>query len=467
MSGGSPAGESGGQSAAASGSSGPSADESDGRSAAAGDEDSTSDDERARPTRRWRGVTGIALFVGAVGVLTARPLVLLTGVVGAAFAAYSHLTGTPSPDLAIERSLDVESPDHGEEVTVYVRIRNRSGFLPDCRIVDGVPPMLEVVSGTPRHAAVLWPGRETTFSYAVRADYGIHQFDPATVIARDAAGAREVETTVGTDRPLDLECTDDVPEVPLREETSAHTGRLVTDRGGSGIEFFQTRTYRRGDPMRRIDWRRFAKTNELTTVEFREERTASVVLCIDADAGAYRARTDEAPNAVAYGVAGAEQLLNALAETRNFVGVAALGRELCWRKPGSGRDHEDALRETLAGHPTLSTDPPREGTDTWVDDDQRAELRRRLDADAQVLLFSPLADDEIVSTAAGLEADGTAVTVVSPDVTARESAGARLAAVERRHRIRQLRQSGVPVVDWDPEEPLGTELLRSQERMSA
>ncbi|MFC4357944.1 DUF58 domain-containing protein [Halobium salinum] len=415
-----------------------------------------------RTTRRWRGVVGIALFVGAVGVLAARPLLLLLGVVGSAFAAYPHLTGTPAVDLSLERSLGSRSPEQGDAVEVTVRVVNEGSTLADLRIVDGVPPMLAVQSGSPRHGAVLRPGDATEWSYTVGADYGRHQFDPATVVARDVAGAREVETTVAAE--TELAVTDSVPEVPLRQQTAGHAGRVVTDRGGSGIEFHQTREYQHGDPMSRIDWRRFARTNTLTTIEFREERTAAVVLCVDADASAYRARRDDEPNAVAYSVAGAEQLLTSLGDARTFVGLAALGREFAWVDPGSGREHRDRLRTTLATHPALRTVPPTDPDASWVDTDQRAALRRRLGPSNQLFLFSPLTDDGVVTTALELEAEGTRVTVVSPNVTSRETAGGRLATVERDGRMRRLRESGVPVVDWDPTDPLGTELLRQQER---
>jgi uncharacterized protein (DUF58 family) len=417
-----------------------------------------------RSTRRWRGIVGIALFVGAVGVLAARPLLLLLGAVGGAFAAYPHLTGTPAVDLTLDRRLGSDSPDQGDAVEVTVRVRNQGSTLTDLRIVDGVPPMLAVESGSPRHGAVLRPGEATEWSYTVGADYGRHRFEAATVVARDAAGAREVETTVGGDDETELTITESVPKVPLRQQTAGHAGRVVTDRGGAGIEFHQTREYQHGDPMSRIDWRRFARTNQLTTVEFREERTAAVVLCIDADASAYRARSGSAPNAVAYSLAGAEQLLGSLADGRTFVGLAALGRELVWIEPGSGREHRDGIRQTLATHSTLRTTPPADTEASWVDEEQRAALRSRLGPSSQLLLFSPLADDDVVRTALELEAVGTRVTVLSPNVTTNETIGGRLATVEREARVRHLRESGVPVVDWNPEDALGSELLRQQER---
>jgi uncharacterized protein (DUF58 family) len=418
-----------------------------------------------RRTRRWRGVVAVALFAGAVGLLFKRPSILLLSVVGVAYAAYPQVPTAPSVSLALDRELDTDGPTDGEDVTVTVTVRNTgSGTLADLRIVDGVPPMLAVSDGTPRHAATLRAGATTSFSYTVTATQGTHRFEPATVIARDVSGGTEVETEVAAETTI--ECVAEVPEVPLRQQTRQHVGRLVTDEGGSGVEFHRTREYQRGDDMSRVDWRRFARTGELTTTEFREERAASVVLCLDVRESAFRAAGDE-PHAVAYELAAAEQLLSALAETTDAVGLAAIGgEEACWLPPGTGRDHVLRANQLLATHPSLSPYPPDESSADTDADEGLTELRRRLGPDTQVVLLSPLLDAGAVSVAMGLEASGSAVTVVSPDVTTDETPGGRLARVERANRATTLREGGIRVVDWDPEQPLGTTLVHAEERWS-
>lgn len=419
-----------------------------------------------RRTRRWRGVIAVALSAGAVGLVFARPLVLLLSVVGVAYAAYPRVTSPPSVSLALDRSVTPEQPAPETDAEVAVTLRNEgTDTLADLRVVDGVPSLLGVSAGTPRHAATLRPGESTTFSYAVAAQQGTHHFESATVIARDVAGATEVETTVSTDTTID--CTAAVPDVPLRQQTLPFVGRIPTADGGSGVEFHRTREYQSGDPLGRIDWRRYARTGELATTEFRRERAAAVVLCVDAREPAYRAAGGDAPHAVAHALPAAEQLVAALADTSDAVGLASLGdAEQCWVPPAGGRDHRVRIRRTLAAHPSLAATPPAEpASDTW--DDQLDALRGHLPSRAQLLLISPLHDAFPVTAAQTLEAQGHAVTVLSPGVTAEGTVGTRLADAERRNRIYSLRESGVRVVDWEPTEPLGAELIRAGERWSA
>jgi uncharacterized protein (DUF58 family) len=415
-----------------------------------------------RQTGRWRGIVAVALFLVAVGVLTDRPAVLLLGVVGAGFAAYPHLVGPPTVDLELERRVADDRPARGEPVEVTTSLTNvGSSTLLDVRIIDGVPPMLRVVSGGPRHAAVLRPGETATFSYTVGADRGHHQFEPATVLVRDVTGAHEVETTVAAGTELDVADAD--LSVPLRRQTAGFAGRLVTDEGGSGIEFHAVREYRPGDPMGRIDSKRWARTGELTTIDFREERRTSVLLLVDAREPAYRSAEDDEPNAVAHSLAGAEQLLASLSDTRNFVGLAAVGRALCWEAPGVGPDHYTRLRQLLRTHPTLSPRPPSDEETDSVDS-QREQLRTRIGTDTQVVVCSPLTDDWIVETIQTLEAMGHPTRVLSPDVTAAETLGERLAQFERTTRIDALRNAGIPVVDWPPARALSTVLAEAARR---
>lgn len=448
------------------------------------------DDRRAtvRRTRRWRGIVAVALAALAIGVLAKRPSLLLVSGVGVAFAAYPRVTDAPEPRLAVERRVTPESPDAGERVAVTTTLRNEGqSALFDCRVVDGVPPMLEVTGGSPRAATALRPGEEVAVTYDVEARQGRHRFRPTTVVARDASGTREVETTAV--ESTTLECSAGVPAVPLRGQSRHRSGHLVTDDGGSGTEFHRVREYEHGDSTSRVDWRRYARTGELTSLEFRAERLADVVVCVDARPAAYRAAGADEPHAVAYAVEAAERLLDALFDDGQRVGLAAFGRARCWLPPGSNRSHRDRLRRRLATDPAFDLQPPApevstrasgrvdggvadggaeagdadgDGGDREPLERQLATIRAHLTPRTQVLLLTPLCDDASTRVVQSLEAGGAAVTVVSPDVTAGETVGGKLAALEREARLSALRNAGVPTVDWDPDRRLGAALAAAE-----
>lgn len=416
-------------------------------------------------TNRWRGIVAFALFAGGVGLVAKRPSLLLLAVLGVGFATYPRLVPPPDePDLEIERTMTPERPAPSDRVTIEVTLRNTgTQWLFDLRFVDGVPSLLQVVDGTPRLATALPPGAEATVEYAIAAERGKHRFGPATVLCRDVAGAVEHTTTVSTSTVVD--CASPVPDAPVRGLTRRRPGPIGTDDGGSGIEFHRTREYRPGDPSNRVDWRRFARTGELSTIEFRAEQSVAVVLCIDVRVGD-TGRAGTTPSGVARCVAAADRLADALARDNHEVGLAAYGRHSCWLSPTSGIAHVARLRRLLETEPAFAT--PGEDAATVTGGDSRtaddgtprelAVLRERLGAGMQVMFLTPLVDDGAVRTVLSLERAGHPATVVSPDVTTTDTPGSRIASLERSIRIQSLRGTGVPVLDWRAPEGLGDAL---------
>lgn len=400
-------------------------------------------------TNRWRGVIAVALVAAGMGLLAENPALFLLGGVGVAFAAYPLLSPAPDPHLELERRLGAVSPRHGETVEVTTTVRN-AGSRPlfDVRFLDGVPDALSVTDGRARRGLVLLPGDEASVSYTVTARRGKHAFEPATAVVRDLSGATEVELDVDTESEID--CVADEGDVPLRDRTTTPAGRVLAEDGGTGVEFYRTREYRRGDPLNRVDWNRLARTGEATTVEYRRERAATVVVLVDAGAAAYRGRGGE-PHAVTLGVSAAEQVAVALLEGHNTVGLAGVGREPCWVAPAGGRDQRVLLRKTLATHVTFRSTPPAETTAVVG---QAERIRSRLGPTTQLVVVSPLADDDIVEAIRAFDAHGHATTVLTPVVTADRTVGQRLAEVERRNRASRLRSAGVTTIEWEPDTPL-------------
>ncbi len=419
-----------------------------------------------RQTRRWYGVTVVALLTLGLGVLTSQPGLLLASAFGVAFAGYGQLTTPPEMDVAVERSLSDADPDEGDEVTVTVTVRNDGDrAMVDLRLVDGVPPGLVVTEGTQRHGMALRPGEASTYSYVVTAHRGDHVFQPTTVIARDASGATERVTSVATETAVTCEPT--LPtttlEFPLRAQTSQHTGRFPADAGGPGVEFYATREYRPGDPLSRIDWNRTARTREFTTVEYRVERTVTVVLLVDARAEAYRASAPHERSAVERSVEAAREAYVSLTAEGHDVGVSALSPTDCWLSPGKGPDHRVRATKLFGTHPAVSPVPHTEETNIYA---SIQTLKSRLPGDAQVVLFSPLCDDLVVDSIVRLDAYGHLTTVVSPDPTTDDTAGHRVARARRSLRIADLRRRAIPVVDWDADEEFERAVAGSRRRWS-
>lgn len=399
-------------------------------------------------TNRWTGVTALAFAGIALGALTNSPAPLLVSAVGVGYGAFAVATSIDEIELATERTLNPEQPAPGDEVLVELTVTNVGDTtLPDLRLIDGDPNALDVVDGDTRIGTALRPGDEATIEYVVEARRGHHEFGPLSVVARDASGSNEHTTTVRA--PGELTCVPKLPAevaLPLRGQTTQQVGTVTTDAAGSGVEFHTVREYQAGDPLTRVDWKRRARTGELTTIDFRQERAATVVFVVDTRKEAY-VRSGAGMSAVDYSVDAVGAMARALVGDGHPVGVGSFAARWTWLPPGVGRDHIARLRDRLALGEAFSPDPEDE---EFLFGLSLRRVVKHLPDNAQVVFCSPLDDDEAVAAARQIEAYGHAVTVVSPDVaTGTEGVGGTVARLEREDRMRSLRRHGIRVVDWD------------------
>lgn len=426
-------------------------------------------EERRHQTGYWNGIGVVALLAVTAGLYAREPAVVLIGVVGTAFAGAAALTTAPRPSLSVSRTRSPERPQPGDTVTVTVSITNESdSALLDLRYVDGVPPGLSVVDGSPRIGTALGAGESTTVEYAVEAVRGRHEYDPGLAVTRDLFQSEERAFFVPAASAIDVDLpSTELSDAPiLRPLAGTFGSSFATDDSGEGTAFHSVRDYRRGDPLNRIDWNRRARTGDLATLEFQTEYAGSVLLLVDARRAAYVAPRRGAPHAVDRAVTACSAIVPTLLSAGNHVGIGAIGptaraeegamSESCWISPGAGRSHERAILDALSDHPQLSTTVPLGGVQ-WMS--QLRDVRRRLSADTQVLFVTPLTDDVSVEIPRRLEASGHAVTVLSPDATATETTSHRLARIARLIRRFDLQRAGIPVLDWPADEPIGRAMV--------
>lgn len=409
-------------------------------------------------TGRVRQLLVAVLLLSGFGVLFGYPGVVLLASVGIALAAAGQFSA-PTVSLTLSRTLEDTAPEPGDEVTVTVTVRNDSAeTLADCRFLDGVPPGLEVVEDSPRFSTSLRPGKTATFTYTVEAVDGTHAFEPAIAIASDYFGASERVETVHVDgQPTTLSCGFegelDTTEV-LGPQVTVQSGRLEADVSGAGLEFDTVREYRRGDPPSRINWNHHAKTGTLSTVDFREPHRPTVALVVDVRQAAYVATPGSNIPAPRHSARAATEVGAGLLSDVVPVGLVTVGTD-CWLPPRCGDTQEFELRDALAGTQAVPWTAPAESTslDTVVET-----LLSQLSANTQLIVFSPLTDDDSVSLCRRLAVSGHEVTVLSPDCTAPTTVERAYGHLRRWCRCSQLRRDGISVHDWHPEQSL-TEVL--------
>jgi uncharacterized protein (DUF58 family) len=414
----------------------------------------------------------VASTVGlvAAGVATGTPALLLAGLVPLAFVLQGAVSSLEDLDgrVRVERAVTPETPLPGQPVTVRLRVTNvGSAPIPDCRVADGVPSDLAVTAGDARAGAALRSGETLTATYTLTANRGRYAFGPARVRARNASGTVVAESAVAAAGDDEIDCRVAAEDVHLGRRSSAFTGPRPTDTGGSGVEFHATRDYRPGDPANHIDWRRYAKTGVLSTVEYREQRARRVAVVIDGRESAHVAPGTSLPTGATLSAYAATLAVGVLRGEGHPVGVGALGVEgpitgdrPAWVPPDASGfpAHAAAVCNAAAtgsGETVAAATALADGGGTETD-----RLLGRLARSAQVLLCTPAVDDAAAETVAAARLRGHEVTVLSPDVTG-SSIGGRIVRAERAIGLDRMRRLGATVVDWDRDEALPAALART------
>jgi len=463
----------------------------------------TTGDAETSADSHWEAGAVVAMLLAGLGFVLTNVTLVLAAIVPAALAVYGSLTRPPDLAVDVERTVADESPVPGEPVRVSLTVTN-VGERPiaELRAIDGVPDSLRVVAGSPRLCVSLKPGESASATYTFEALRGEHTFESVSLWARNVSG--EVERSVETDLETTVRCRDTVETTPTTAQTTPFQGRIETDASGAGLEFYATREYQSNDPLNRIDWNYWAQTGDPRTVEFRETRAGTVVVVLDDRRVSRQARDEFTPDAVTLGRHAAVRIANALLDETNTVGGALLNRRR-YERPGRGRDQRRRLREFFYQSPQSAESDSGSSSSLedvektffstkrfgWARSEGQSQsqsatvhrgsgipmgdgsggipidwLRDRLPGRAQVVFVSPLLDDAPRQFLRRLQADGVDVTVLSPNVTTKESPGGTATRIERHEQIRELRRRQCRVIDWEIDTPLSVALERAEHRWS-
>lgn len=395
-----------------------------------------------------------ALVVG--GLYTRDSLLLIAALPFLLYLIVGLLNSPAAPQLTISRTLDPIRAPAETPITVTLTLTNQGAVIAELELYDPLPDGLKLLDGQNQHRLTLPAGGTYRFSYTISASRGIHQFTGVEMItwshwgARSWHGFQPVASQFFAYMAPSRQMLRQVAIQPRR--TRIYSGNIPARVGGEGTDFFGVRPYRAGDALRRINWPSSARHQEsLFTNEFEQERVADVGLILDArQASNWVAQSsgllEESLTAAMY-------LTDAFISQGNRVALLIYGETVDYTLPGYGKIQREKILQSLSrARPGQS--------------EAFAELRglptQLFPAKSQIIFISPLLPDD-APVLRRLRALGYQILVVSPNPVTFAAAqlgekpgmdyAARLAHLERQLLLRQLRQAGIFVLDWDTADP--------------
>lgn len=409
---------------------------------------------------------GLALILAVVG-LTFRNLPVATLAVPPLFYSTALLLSylaLPNTAFQARRLVDRVRAAEDESIEVSVSLTSASGSPSMVFVHDDLPDGLSCTTGNVHYQGPL-PRAATSpvLQYTLEGSRGVYGLEGVHALVWSRFGL--AVTDVSVDAPIGLRIlpsSEKLGRIPIRpRRTRAFAGPIRSNLPGSGIDFYGCRTFAPGDDIRRINWRAYARTEELIVCDYEQERITDVSIILDARARAHASIGDLhtfelAARAIA-------SLATSLCQQGNNVGLLVYGDALRWVFPGVGRSQIDRIVDALS-----SAAP----ADKLAFEDLRQIPTRLFLPRSQLVLVSCRLDKEDIETLALLKARGYSVLFVSIDTIPLEVAAlpetenarlaARIAALQRSIYLGSLERYGVQVVDWNPTAPLAQAMERTR-----
>ncbi len=393
----------------------------------------------------------VAAWVLSLAVLTARPD-LFVAVLPLALVLATLAVRPSAPDYSVTHRISGDRVFEGDTVTVTVEV-TASTPVALLELYEPLAAGCLLASGSHRAVMTLRPGQTASWSYQISYPVrGVYDLGRLVVRVRDRWSLRWRER-----RHVDHKRVRVHPRSgplrglprPLRTQTSV--GDYVSRAFGEGIEPGDIRQFAPGDRIRQVNWRASLRLGTLYVTQQHRERNADVVLMLDtmAEVGTASVTTLDAA------VRAAASLATAYLARKDRVGLIVYGGVIDWVRPGSGRAHYERIADSLLRADVVFT---------YVTKDLKLVPPRVLPPHAFIVALTPLLDRRFNQAAVDLVGRGfdVLVLVVSPVELMRASLGAspidqlacRLWTLERRARLDELRRHGLPVIEWNPADPL-------------
>ena len=344
------------------------------------------------------------------------------------------------------------------QISVTVRIQNRSRFAKTIEIRDRVPEVMRIKEGANYALMELGPRRETLLEYTLECPLrGFYSLGPVCVRIQDAFGLFHKEKEIHVyDDFLIFPKMEDLKDTFVKSRVpKIFTGAVQIRNPGPGTEFYSLRQYVEGDTFRAINWNAYAKSGELMDNERERDAVSDIILIIDGRSVAETGPVSR--NSLVNATRAAASLAKYFLSRRDSVGLVVYGDEIVSVDRDTGKKQLYVLLTKLAGAQARGKTPLQIVTNR---------LLPHINRGSPIILLSCLEDDPtIVNALRDFRAREFDVTVLSPssidfefDARRIDRTGYEVLKTERNVLINELRSLGVFVCDWEPDMLLSTAL---------
>lgn len=379
--------------------------------------------------------------------LLQRGLVILTLPMLVYIASAAVQKPAKPAQLGIKRTIDPERAVQGAPVTVTLRLRNEGEAIPQFTAIDLFSNKIQTENGPTSVMAYFNADETVELSYTIKAFRGAYQSFEVDASAQETLDCFEATASHPNLSPFIIHPEGEpIKSVKIRPpRTHGFAGSIAARRAGTGVDFFTTREYQPGDPLRRINWKQSARDDQhIYTNVFEQEQVTDVGIILDA-----RQRvnlSNRSGTLFEHSVHAAATLAQSFLGDGHRVSLLVYGSGKKRVFPGYGKVQEARILDALSSVAPIVNFALTNFDSLPV---------RFFPSGSQIVMISPIVMEDIPYINR-MRARGYAVMVLSPDPISFEAAAHRdhhsrayrLAFAERELMLQQLRQSGTLVINW-------------------
>ena len=170
------------------------------------------------------------------------------------------------------------------EIQVTLRLQNHSPLSKILEVKDTVPEVMRIKEGANYILMELGPRRETLIEYTVECPLrGFYTLGPVSIRVQDPFGLFHKEKEIHVyDDFLVFPKTEDLKEAFVKSRVpKIFTGAVNIRQPGEGSNFYNLREYIPGDPMRKVNWKAYARSGKMMVNEFERDAVSDIILIVD------------------------------------------------------------------------------------------------------------------------------------------------------------------------------------------
>ncbi|GAG07030.1 unnamed protein product, partial [marine sediment metagenome] len=219
-----------------------------------------------------------------------------------------------------------------------MHLQNKGRSIHFLEIYDLLPDKVTIEKNSNYSILSLKEDEEITIKYEITCPIrGHYLIGPPQFRIRDYLGMfyKEKISDVSSDLTV-IPQIEEISAISVKGKVNPYPGIMQTKRSGIGTEFFGIREYIPGDTFKRINWKSFARWNNLMVNEYELESTTDAIIILDArDIQNIGTITK---NPLEYGIKAAVAVASHFLKRRDRVGLIVYGKsegKLKWIYPES------------------------------------------------------------------------------------------------------------------------------------